>query len=593
MAALGRLDHPNLVRAFDAGAEGSYLFLVMELLTGRDLNHLLQERGPLPPAEAAELIRQAALGLHCAHEAGLVHRDVKPSNLFVTAAGVVKVIDLGLARVTDPDQAGQRLSSKIVLGTPDYLAPEQWQRGDVDRRADLYSLGCTLVHLLTGKPPFAERGRNWLQLLDAHRHAPPPDLTALRPGVPQGLADLIVRLLAKDPADRPATALEVVAALAPLATGVGLPTDVTQRLTPPPPGLAPPAPPPRPPRRLLALLGIGVAALAGLALWFATRPPEGAPSTPAAASPTAAAPAVLTAVRTLKTHRGGVLALAYSPDGKVLASGGKDQTIYLHNTATWKASPPLTGHPSDVIGLAFRPDGTRLASVTSGDDQCAIRLWDVATGQAAGTLGNPGRGQFAVAYSPDGQALACGGWDRVLRVFDVATGRERFPPPVVTPRLIRGLAFAPGGGMVATGGNGRTRLWDAATGAEIRSDLPVDLNPTFLPGGQELVGWTYVEGRVTICAVPSGEVRLTWPAHASEIEGLAVSPGGRFLTSVGKDGLAKVWATADGREVATLKGHRGSVYVAAFSPDARQVATGGAGDFTVQIWDLPAECWVR
>src|SRR5262249_56400123 len=120
------------------------------LLEGTDLSRLRAERGPLPVADACELVRQAALGLQCAHEHGTVHRDVKPGNLILTSAGVVKVIDLGLARVREGLPGGSKISTgRYVMGTPEYLAPEQWDRTAVDHRADLYALGCVLYELLT------------------------------------------------------------------------------------------------------------------------------------------------------------------------------------------------------------------------------------------------------------------------------------------------------------------------------------------------------------------------------------------------------------------------------------------------------------
>src|SRR5262249_35480838 len=148
------------VRAYDADQAGDTPFLVMEFVAGTDLARLVRQRGPLPVAEACEYVRQAAAGLHHAHEHRLVHRDVKPSNLLVThgsaQAVCVKVLDLGLALLREG--GGPALSH--VVGTPDYLAPEQWVNTDsVDARADVYSLGGTLYYLLTGQPPSGGRTR--------------------------------------------------------------------------------------------------------------------------------------------------------------------------------------------------------------------------------------------------------------------------------------------------------------------------------------------------------------------------------------------------------------------------------------------------
>jgi serine/threonine protein kinase len=223
--AVGKLDHPNIGRASDAGEASGWPFLVMELIDGVDLAKLAARLGTLPVADACEVCRQAALALQHAHEHGLVHRDIKPGNLMLTPAGVVKLLDLGLARVCGDQPVSEVLTATgVVIGTPDYMAPEQaTEPRSADIRADLYGLGCTLYRLLTGVPPFGGPGQSTLaQKLLAHALAPVPPIRDRRPEVPEGLAALLVRLLAKSPADRPATPAEVEAALRPFAAGQDL-----------------------------------------------------------------------------------------------------------------------------------------------------------------------------------------------------------------------------------------------------------------------------------------------------------------------------------------------------------------------------------
>jgi WD40 repeat protein len=330
----------------------------------------------------------------------------------------------------------------------------------------------------------------------------------------------------------------------------------------------------------------------GLALWYFTTTPAKEQASPTGKGP--AEPVLLQPSRTLGRHGGGVLAVAFSPNGKVLASAGQDRIIILWEVDSWQPRVMLTGHAGDVTGLAFSPDSARLASVTSASDTCCVRLWDVATAKAAGTLGLRCSGMFGVAWSPDGTGVACAGWGDVFRVLDVGTGKERLVIKNAAPQLIRGLAFSPRGDLLVTGGSGAARLWDAKTGRAIRADLPVGMTPSFLPTGDAVAGWTHGLGRVTICNVPSGKVRVTWwRAHPGLIHGLAVSPDGRFLASLGAEGVAKVWSTADQTEVATLIGHQGSVYAAAFAPDGARLATVGNDDGTVLLWDLPPICRVR
>ncbi len=222
MEAVGRLDHPHLVRAHDAGEADGQHFLVMEFVDGTDLRRLVREHGSLPVADACEVIRQAALGLQHAHEHGLIHRDIKPSNLMVTSDGTVKVLDLGLARLTDAEATAQGMTdTSQVVGTGDFIAPEQGQdTRNADARSDIYSLGCTLYYLLAGRAPFSgPQYGTFVQKVVAHANEPIPPIQAIRDDIPDNLAQLLGQMLAKDPAERFQTAAEVAEAVAVVASG--------------------------------------------------------------------------------------------------------------------------------------------------------------------------------------------------------------------------------------------------------------------------------------------------------------------------------------------------------------------------------------
>jgi serine/threonine protein kinase len=212
MKAIGSLDHENLVEASDAGEAGGQVYLAMKLIEGQDLSKYVKDKGPLPISEVCDIGRQVAKGLQYLHERRLVHRDLKPGNLMRTPEGKIKLLDLGLARwqadsgreTNDHTQLGQG------LGTPDYMAPEQIAHAaEVDIRADLYGLGGTLFYLLTGQPPFGHvQGR--YEKMKAHESQSAPDVRKLRPEVPTELAELIARLMAKRPAGRPESPVEVL-----------------------------------------------------------------------------------------------------------------------------------------------------------------------------------------------------------------------------------------------------------------------------------------------------------------------------------------------------------------------------------------------
>lgn len=225
MEAVGRLDHPHLVRAFDAGEANGQPYLAMEFLEGLDLARLVRRSGPLSVANACEAVRQAALGLQHAHEHGLVHRDIKPSNLLLTAAGQVKVLDLGLARLTsDESLADDMTGSGQLLGTGDFIAPEQGQDPrQADARSDLYALGCTLYFLLAGEAPFGRAPYDtFLQKVLAHAQEPLPPIPSQRADLSADLVAILGKLTAKAPSERFQTAAEVAQALEAYTAGHSL-----------------------------------------------------------------------------------------------------------------------------------------------------------------------------------------------------------------------------------------------------------------------------------------------------------------------------------------------------------------------------------
>ncbi len=219
--AVASLDHRNIVRAYDVDNQGSIHYLVMEYVEGRDLQRIVKEEGPLEFAAAAEYIRQSAEGLAHAHQAGLVHRDVKPANLLVTPKNVVKLSDLGLARFSEERQASLTVAfDEKVLGSADYLAPEQAiDSHAVDRRADIYGLGCSFYYLLTGHPPFV--GGTLPERLMRHRKQPPPEIRSDRPDAPRELIDICLKMMAKRPDDRFQSADEAAGALSDWLIGQG------------------------------------------------------------------------------------------------------------------------------------------------------------------------------------------------------------------------------------------------------------------------------------------------------------------------------------------------------------------------------------
>jgi tRNA A-37 threonylcarbamoyl transferase component Bud32/Leucine-rich repeat (LRR) protein len=231
--AAARLCHPNIVTAYDADQVGNIHFLVMEFVAGQDMARVITECGPLPVAQAADYVRQVALGLQHAHEQNMVHRDIKPANVMVTkarGAPLVKILDFGLAHVTrELAPHGSITDVGTVMGTPDFMAPEQADDARLaDIRADIYSLGCTFYYLLTGHPPFPNG--TVVQKIKAHQSQVPTPVTELRADVPPELARVIERMMAKERGQRYQAPAEAAQALTEFLQGATLPGYAPQPL---------------------------------------------------------------------------------------------------------------------------------------------------------------------------------------------------------------------------------------------------------------------------------------------------------------------------------------------------------------------------
>jgi len=312
------VSHPRLVTVFDSGIDRGTPFLVMELVTGRTLRQVLDEAGPLPAGQAVAVTAAVCEGLEAAHAAGLVHRDIKPANIML-AGGEVKILDFGIARA---DGTATGTATGTVLGTAAYLSPEQAAGYPAGPQSDLYSLGCVLFEMLAGVPPFTAES----QVAIAYRqvHDDPGAPSARRPGLPASLDQITARLLAKDPAARPASAAAaragLLAALAPGATAV----------LPVPPGSVPGTPRRWRRRRGETVLAAALAAtLAALAAVLAAGPGSARPAAPAA-HPAVTGPA------------------SHAPAGRARQSSPPRRTPA--GTATAAALPPVAAAAAALVG---------------------------------------------------------------------------------------------------------------------------------------------------------------------------------------------------------------------------------------------------
>jgi WD40 repeat protein/serine/threonine protein kinase len=594
--ACAQLNHPNIVRAFDADEVAGLHLLVMEFVDGIDLAKRVKQSGPLPVAQACEYLRQAALGLQHAHEHGLVHRDIKPNNLLLTADGTIKILDLGLARMMhtpDEDSPSTLTESGAVMGTPDYLAPEQARQShEVDIRADLYSLGCTFYFLLTGKVPFP--GGTLGEKLVKHQLDEPVQVKHLRPEVPPEVVAIVRRLMAKKREERFQTPAELEQALRTRSQPAAIPavavaaprtdeslTSLASILEPPSTAEAVDSP-----RRLrqavterrwrwLNLLGGGVL-LGMLGLFFLLlqrsgtpreqpEPPPGMPSPPVGGSPLDAlrreqisayelavagggdpkrTPSSLVAVlgdSRLK-HWQVVASVAFHPAGRLLASGGDDRTLRLWDLGTGQEIRTLQCS-NPVRSVAYSPDGRRLASGGKGVE---LKIWDVETGQLEHDLPGHKGWVLGVAFHPDGKRLASACVDQTVRIWDVEKGRLLLTLTGHT-KDVTSVAYSPDGKRLATGSSDQTiRLWDADQG---------------------------------------GPALATLKGHTAKVLSIAYSPIGKYLASSGSDRSVRLWDLATGKEVSQpLKGS--IVPQIIFSPDGTGLAGGSASSANAQLLDV-------
>jgi WD40 repeat protein/serine/threonine protein kinase len=638
--ALALMDHPNIAKVLDGGAtDTGRPYFVMELVQGVPITEFC-DKNRLPAEERIKLFILVCQAIQSAHQKGIIHRDIKPTNILVTLnAGVPvpMVIDFGVAKATQ-----QKLTEKTVftnyatmIGTPAYMSPEQAEisRLDVDTRSDIYGLGVLLYELLTGTTPFPEKRlrsasyqemqriimeeepeRPSTRLRQKSSVASTPFLLTSYAPLSTDLDWIVMKCLEKDRARRYETANGLAADLKRHLNNelvVARPPSASYRLQ-------------KAFRRNKLVFSAGVAVVLALVIglrlagigWRQAREEKAESEHQLYAAKMNLAqraweendidrlrelltetqdseyrgfewyywqPLTHLALKTLAGHLNIVWSVAFSPDGQRIVTGSWDQTAKVWDAATGLELLTLKGPSGYVYSVAFSPDGQR---IVTGSSDNTPRVWDAASGKVILTLeGHSGR-TMSVAYSPDGERIVTGSDDGTAKVWDAASGHELLTLEG-TNKWVRSVAFSPDGKRIVTGSLDHTaKVWDAASGKElaILKGHGADVwSVAFSHDGQRIVTCSG-DKTARVWDAASAQELLRLKGYSGYVYSAAFSPDGKWIVVGCQDHTAKVWDAASGEELFTLKGHKDRISSVAFSPNGQRILTGST-DHTAKIWE--------
>ncbi|MCA8924623.1 MAG: protein kinase [Planctomycetes bacterium] len=611
--AAARLEHPNIVGIHDVGEHQGQPYFAMAFVAGESLQRRIDRDGPLPPREAARLAERLAEALFYAHSQAILHRDMKPENVLIDEAGEPLITDFGLAKDVDRKDEGVTKSGQM-LGTPGYMPPEQadGRLDQVDRRADVYSLGGTLYAMITGRPPFVgDTVVNTLTLVLTRDPAPP---RSLRPDLDRDLETICLKALEKEPEQRYSSARELALDLGrflrhePILARPPTLADRVRKWARRNRGTA------------RAVTGVSALALAvglgGTAVFvnrlqaetrraqanadLATRNAAEAQAQRDLATQSAAE---AQAQRDLATQSLAEVQLRIG-DAQVEKARGAAERFQWRDAAALlgaalaredrperrgrlltavSAIPTLhelSGHEKTVQAVAFSPSGALLASA---DSSGAVRVWDTASRATVCTFSIASVAQDGLAWAPGGDRLACvvGNGAEVWS----ASG-ERLATLAGHETQVQTLAWSPDGAWIALGSRQPSvSVWDAASGERVGALAP-------LRGRVEALAWS-PDASLLACGSNLGELRLASRASAwsetsldagarAEIHELAFSHDGAQLAAAAGDGTTRIWDPAAGALLATLGGHSLGVHSVAWTPDGGLIT--GSLDGTGRLW---------